>query len=102
VTLYSTWPKGAAAKRAAQTVVKARLAACANLIDGVRSIYEWNGRIQRDREVVVLFKTTRKSLPALMRKLEELHPYDCPCLIAFPWEDAHTSYATWVRLQTDR
>lgn len=96
--IYTTWPPGEAAAEAAETVVAERLAACANLMPGMRSVYRWQGEIQRDEEQVMILKTTPARLPALRDRLIALHPYEEPCLLALEAEaeGKAASFADWV------
>jgi len=88
------------ARRLGQRAVEARLAACANIFVGVTSIYEWQGQLTESEEVVLWLKTTETHLEPLMQLLEQLHSYDCPCIVSFPIERGHEPYLKWVRAQT--
>ena len=69
------------ASRIAKALVQRRLAACVNIIDGIRSIYEWEGTIQDEREVVMIAKTHADCLPELEEAVKGMHSYDCPCIV---------------------
>ena len=92
----STFPDRETAERVATTLVEARLAACVNLLPGVRSIYRWQGEVEATGEVLALFKTTQDSYPQFEEMLRELHPYDVPEIVALPVEQALGAYASWV------
>ncbi|MFB6240556.1 MAG: divalent-cation tolerance protein CutA, partial [Gemmatimonadota bacterium] len=77
-------------------VVEERLAACVNLIDGVRSVYRWDGRVQEDDEAMAVIKTTRGRLDELEDRVRELHPYDEPEFVALPVQEGSRSYLAWV------
>ena len=79
-----------------RTVVGERLAACGNIVSGLRSIYWWEGAMQEDSEALILFKTSRKALPALLSRIQELHPYDVPEFLALPVAEGSVSYLSWV------
>lgn len=98
--VFMTVPDEDTGSRLVRDVVEAGLAACGNLLPAVRSIYRWKGAICDDSEVLVLLKTTEHSFAALQARLVELHPYDCPEVIAVPVIDGHPDYLTWVREQT--
>ncbi len=72
------------------------LAACVNLLPGIRSIYAWQGEIQRDAEVMLLIKTSTARFVALTQRLPELHPYDLPEIIAIPVSHGLPPYLEWV------
>ncbi len=99
--VYCTAPAEKAAELA-KVVVQERLAACVNLIPHVRSIYRWQGEICDDEETLAIIKTARGRFEALRKRLVELHPYDCPEVIAFPVEQGHQPYLDWVREMTTR
>ncbi len=89
----------AAAEEAASVVralVERRLAACGNLIPGVRSIYRWQGKIEDAAEVLCVLKTRRDRLAELTAVLEQLHPYDVPEIVALPIEGGGAPYLAWV------
>ncbi|MCB1187958.1 divalent-cation tolerance protein CutA [bacterium] len=94
--VHTTFAKIIDATEICRKLVDERLAACAQMIPGVTSIYYWDGRTRRDSELLVLIKTTKQAWPALRDRLKELHPFDEPEIIAVPVEDASQSYADWV------
>ena len=96
VTVLVTGPTGETMRRLAETVVEDRLAACVNLVDGVTSIYRWEGQLQADSEVLAIMKTTRDRLPSLQLRVHDLHPYDVPEFIAVPIIDGSAAYLDWV------
>ncbi|MBK8010932.1 MAG: divalent-cation tolerance protein CutA [Deltaproteobacteria bacterium] len=92
-----TFPDTETAARIGSALVEEALAACINIIPGVRSIYRWEGRICDDAEVMGLIKTTEACFDALRARVVELHPYDCPEVVALPVADGHPAYLDWVR-----
>ena len=95
----TTAPTADVAEAIGRSLVEERLAACANVVPGVTSIFRWKGAIERDGEVLVVLKTTAADVPALVRRLVELHPYEVPELIAWPVEAGHGAYLDWVRAE---
>jgi periplasmic divalent cation tolerance protein len=91
-----TAPSHDVAERIVTTIVNEQLAACGSIVPGVTSIYRWQGAVQTDREVLVLFKTTRAVLPALMTRVAALHPYDVPEVLALPVTAGLEAYTSWV------
>ncbi|MGH7457830.1 MAG: divalent-cation tolerance protein CutA [Longimicrobiaceae bacterium] len=81
----------------AQSVVKERLAACANLVPGVRSVFRWRGAVHEQDEVLILLKTTDEKVAPLLERLSELHPYDLPEGISVRAGTALDLYRDWVR-----
>jgi periplasmic divalent cation tolerance protein len=91
-----TAPDRQQARTLARTLVGEGLVACANLVDGVTSIYRWEEQVQEDVEVLLVLKTSEARLPALCDRLEALHPYDVPEVLALPVAHANAGYLSWV------
>ena len=89
-----------AASALARQLVEERFAACCNAIPGVWSTYWWDGRLQTDTEVLMVFKAPADRVPALMARLAELHPYDVPEILALPVEAGFEPYLAWVDRET--
>jgi periplasmic divalent cation tolerance protein len=85
--------------RVGSALVEARLAACVNLLPGVRSVYRWKGEIEQADEVLTLFKTTQQGFPALRDRLQQLHPYETPEILALPVLEGLADYLAWLREQ---
>ena len=86
----------------ARAVVEERLAACGNLIPGVRSIYRWQGQVHDDAEVLLVLKTSHDAVERLRARVVALHPYDCPEVVALPVSAVHPPYLAWVLGQVER
>lgn len=84
------------AHRIARIVVEERLAACANILGTVDSIYHWQGDIEESREVIALFKTTTAQADQLIARIAGLHSYDVPCVLSAPVDKVLADYADWV------
>ncbi len=96
LVVYCTCPDPATAERIAETVVDERLAACVNIAPGLTSIYRWQGRIQRDAEVLLIIKTRSTVYPLLEGRIRELHPYEVPEIIALPIQAGSATYLDWI------
>lgn len=84
------------ARRIGRQLVEERLAACANLLPAVESIYRWKGAIETASEVVVLLKTTNFQYYQLEARLQALHPYEVPEIIALPVQLGSWPYLRWI------
>lgn len=84
------------AERIAEALVHRRLAACVTLVPEVASVYWWEGRVVRDREALLLVKTSRAKWPALMAAVREWHSYQVPEIIALPIVEGSASYLQWL------
>lgn len=96
-----TFPDAGTAADVARTVVEEKLAACCNILPGIRSIFAWEGRMEDASEVLVLFKTTGTAYAKLEKRLLKLHPYDTPEILAFEAGAAAKAYAAWVAASAD-
>jgi periplasmic divalent cation tolerance protein len=94
--VYMTAGSPEEAQRIGEALVERRLAACVNIIDGMQSIYRWEGKLQRDREVVLIAKTIRERLPDLIDTVKTLHSYDCPCIVSMAIDHGHAAFLEWI------
>ena len=94
--VLSTAPDSAVADRLAETLVGEGCAACVSRLPGLRSTYRWQGRICDDAEVLLVIKTSAARLATLCARLEELHPYDVPEVIALPIVAGAERYLAWL------
>ena len=83
-------------ERIARTLVEERLAACVNLISGVRSIYRWQDAVETAEEVLLLIKTRQEAVDALRRRVLELHSYDVPEFLVLRVEQESEAYLAWI------
>jgi periplasmic divalent cation tolerance protein len=95
-TVLVTVPDPAAGEALGRTLVEERLAACANVVPGIVSVYRWEGTVQRDSEALVILKTTAAGVEALRDRIVRLHPYDVPEVLALPVVGGHGPYLRWV------
>lgn len=100
IVVYITAPHEDEAVNIAQALVTARLAACVNIVRNIRSIYRWKDKIEDDAEVLMILKTQKSLFHMLSAKVNELHSYDVPEVIALPIIDGSEDYLTWLRQST--
>jgi periplasmic divalent cation tolerance protein len=93
---FCTCPDTASAGRIAAALVEERLAACVNLLPGLRSVYRWQGQVEVADEVLLLIKTRADAYPALQERLLALHPYELPELLAVEPAAGLPAYLAWV------
>jgi periplasmic divalent cation tolerance protein len=96
LVVLCTVPDEPTAERLARGIVEARLAACVNVLGGVRSFYRWKGAIQDDRELQLVIKTRRARFEALATWLAREHPYEVPEVLALPVVVGASSYLRWL------
>lgn len=100
LAVFVTCPNRRVAETIGRTLVEERLAACANIIPGLTSVYRWQGKICRDQEVLALLKTRRSCFPRLASRVRELHPYTVPAIVALPVALGSPAYLAWVAEST--
>ena len=93
-TAYTTAPPEAAAE-IASAVVEEELAACVNRFE-CRSTFRWDGEVVEEEEFALVAKTTDERYDALEARIEELHPYDVPCVARFDETDALEAFSDWI------
>lgn len=87
--------------RIARALVQERLAACVNMIDGIRSVYRWEEEICDEGEALLYIKTRSDLFPKLQERIRALHPYDVPEIIALPIVRGSSEYLSWVFQETE-
>ena len=98
--LYVTTADADTALRIGRTLVEARLAACANVLPGMTSVYWWEGKVEQAAEAVLVLKTRASLVDAATARIKALHPYACPCVVALPVEGGNPDYLDWLRWET--
>ena len=94
--IYMTVGSKDEARKIGRELVATRLAACVNILDNMNSFYRWDGEIQDDTEVVMIAKTTEEQVPELIKKVESMHSYDCPCIVSLPVTGGHQPFLEWI------
>jgi periplasmic divalent cation tolerance protein len=92
----STFPDQETAREISSELVTKKLAACANILPGVESIYRWKEKIESGNETLVLFKLSEDRQSAFQEKLRSLHPYEVPEIIFVPISSGLPEYLRWV------
>ena len=92
----STFPDQETAREISNELVTKKLAACANILPGVESIYRWKEEIESGNETLVLFKLSEDRQSAFQEKLRSLHPYEVPEIIFVPISSGLPEYLRWV------
>jgi len=84
----------------ANTLVEEHLAACANLVAPIRSIYRWEGKIWDEKEWLLIIKTQKDRFEELEKKVKSLHSYSVPEIISLPIVEGSSAYLNWIRENT--
>jgi len=97
IFIYVTVPSDSEAEKIASAVVKERLAACASIQLGVRSLYHWQGKIEQRAEVL---KTREELFPAVEARVKTLHSDETPCIVALPVTAGSADFMQWITAET--
>ncbi|MEE9369087.1 MAG: divalent-cation tolerance protein CutA [Pontiella sp.] len=100
--IYVTAQDDAEAKRIARAVVEERLAACANVLGSIQSVYWWDGKVCEDNEVALVLKTSDLRKSELIERIKELHSYDIPCITCLPIVDGNSDFLKWISTETTK
>ena len=100
VEFHVTFADIDSARRLARAALEARLAACANLVPGVASLYWWQGRIEEETEVLAILKTSRHKADDLAAFVAANHPYETPAIIRHGDVSANAGYERWIEEET--
>lgn len=98
--VYSTFPNEAEAFSVAQTLLEEKKVACTNMIAGVKSQYMWEGKLCCENECILLCKTQKSLVTAVIDRVKDLHSYDVPCIMALPLQAGHAPFMQWVMSET--
>ena len=96
IVVFMTAASGEEAARLAEMLVGAQLAACVQILPEMESVYRWQGKIERQSEVLLLAKTTKDKFEELEREVRALHSYETPEIIALPITAASAPYLEWL------
>ena len=100
VLVYVTCRNMQEAERIGESLIQSRLAACVNIIDGMRSMFWWDGQVEKDQETVLLAKTQVGLVTRLTDKVKSVHSDDCPCVVAVPIIDGNPDFLHWIQEET--
>ncbi len=100
LVVLCTCPDKATAKAIAEPLLAERLAACVNLLDGVRSLYRWQGQLCDEPEVQLIIKSRQAHWPTLADRIVQLHPYEVPEILALPVTQGLPAYLNWIQEET--
>ena len=96
IVILSTCESAEEGERIARALLADRLAACVNVLPGVRSFYRWKGRVEDSAECLLVIKSSRPLFGALRAAIEKAHSYEVPEVIALPIVDGAPNYLNWI------
>ncbi|MDH5599836.1 MAG: divalent-cation tolerance protein CutA [Gammaproteobacteria bacterium] len=101
ILVLNTCNSAEIASKIAETLVSKKLAACVNIVNGVESVYQWQEKIEHDKELLLIIKTRQSLFSQLEHEIQELHDYELPEIIAVPIEAGEKNYLNWIKSATN-
>ena len=98
--VYVTTPTSEEARKIARVLVEERLAGCANIIDGMHSVYHWEGKIESATESILILKTRSALVSSAIKRVEELHSNKIPAILTIETDDSSHAYRDWLINET--
>lgn len=98
--VYVTASSPDEALRIGRALVEERLVACVNILDGLRSLYWWDGAVQDAREACFIAKTRSELAERVVARVRQLHSYEVPCVVVLPVADGNPDFLDWVAAET--
>jgi periplasmic divalent cation tolerance protein len=99
IVVFVTAPDEVQAEKLAEHILASRSAACVNILPAIKSLYRWQGRIERASEVLLIIKTVSSAFAKLQSEILAIHSYDTPEILAINAADCSESYAGWLRTE---
>lgn len=100
VLIYVTTAGAEEAIRIGRILVETRLAACANVLPQMTSIFRWDGQMQEESEAVLIVKTVDSHVDAVIERVKALHSYSCPCVVVLPISGGNPAFLAWINAET--
>ena len=88
------------ALKIAKSLVDQRLVACANILDGCTSVYEWQGEIKEEQEAILIMKTVKSLQLEVEKAVGDLHSYECPGIVALDTAEVNFPFEKWINAHT--
>ncbi len=98
--VYATFPSTDSAEAVGRALVASKLAACVNILPAMTSLYEWQGTLHREAEVVMLIKTVTDRAADVVASVRQSHPYDNPAILVLPIMGGSMDFLRWISAQT--
>ena len=100
IVVFITASSADEARKIGQTLVEERLVACCNILQSIESIFQWQGKLNIEREVLMICKTREGHFAAVEKRVKQLHSYEVPEIIAVPITQGSQSYLDWIKKET--
>ncbi len=100
IIVFNTCDSAEMASSIAETLVSNKLAACVNIVNSVESVYQWQGKIAHDKEILLIIKTRQSLFTQLQNAIQEMHNYELPEIVAVPICSGEKNYLNWIESTT--
>lgn len=100
ILVYITAKDLEEARNIADTLVKEKLVACANVIPKIESVFWWKEKIEKQNEVAIIAKTREDLSESVIKRVKELHSYEIPCIVTLPISGGNEDFLKWVGEET--
>lgn len=94
--IYITTSESSESKKIARTLLEEKLVACTNIIPQINSLYLWKGEIEEDEESILIVKTKDDKVDQVIKRVEELHSYETPCILQLEVKNGSECYLQWM------
>lgn len=99
--IYTTINNEEDAKKIANYLIEEQIVACVNIIPNVQSIYRWKGKIEEEREFLLIAKTVDENIIKAINKIKKLHNYEIPDIISIPINNGYSEYLDYIKRETE-
>ena len=100
IIVFNTCNSEDIASSISDSLVREKLAACVNIVKGIESVYQWQGKIEHDKEILLIIKTRQSLFLQVQNAIQELHDYELPEIIAVPIDTGEKNYLNWIKSAT--
>lgn len=99
--IYTTLDNEQDARKIANFLIEEQIVACVNIIPNVISIYRWKGKIEEEKEFILIAKTVNENVIKTIKRIKELHNYELPDIIAMPVNNGYDEYLEYIKRETE-
>jgi len=100
IFIYITCKDNKEAERIGLDLVKKRLAACVNIFPLIKSIFSWQGKIEKKSEAVLIVKTVKSNFQKVEKEVKKLSGFTTPCILEIPISRGNQKYLNWIQKET--
>lgn len=100
IVIFCTVPNKKEGKEIAKILVEKKLAACVNIVDKIESVFSWDGELCEEHEALMIIKTRKELFERVRVRIQDMHSYNVPEIIAIPVTEADGTYLSWIEHET--